>query len=114
MRPRSSLSAVLLAVALVAHLWMLDAPMLRDHASSVPATIAGSQSPLDGAGCSGGMAACRVLPPVEELAFGLMLLAIATLWWRDQEREQPLPWQVDRPERAPPRPTVPASVVLLE
>ena len=109
---------VVLALALVAHLWMLNAPqgLLADGALPVA-----SSTPLPAAPpCAHGMAACHVtepddrpVPPVLLLPVLLLAAAVAN------SRPDPA---VDLPEvpgdarhdRSPPQPCVLSSVVLIE
>lgn len=104
-------------LALVTHLWMLgDAPHagLPDHGIE-PVTVS-TATPLHVPGCTSAMSTCQVPMPMEDLA-ALILLASSVLWvvaGREPEgRHRCRLTRFIPSERAPPRPYVPESVVLL-
>jgi hypothetical protein len=112
-----AVGAGLAALALVAHLWMLDAPHHHGSTAAEGATVL--SAPADGAsmsGCPSGMTACRVPMPGDPLTAlivpGLLgLLFVGTA--RDEQRSAEVGARVAAERAPPPRPTVPASVVLL-
>lgn len=113
-----AVGAGVVALALVAHVWMFDATSAHG-ATHVPATTtaASAQAPIAVAGCAAGMAACEVPMPADPLETMLVsgLLAVVlflgvTRWDLRAAPTDPGP----STDRAPPqRPPGVSSVVLL-
>lgn len=111
-----AVAAGVTALALVAHLWMFGAP---DHHAGLDAVAATAHStsttPLELSACPTGMSACRVPAPTEPLRLlllplvGSVLVGVALL----SDRVTPTGVGTAQQRDPPPRPVVPASVVLL-
>lgn len=112
------MSAIVAILALVAHLWMLDAPPVLHSPPVTETSVVSMPAPATTmSGCAGGMTACRVpLPPGSVLALIVALASVVVV----------RPLQPDLPagaehrgsvdactERSPPGLRVTESVVLL-
>ncbi|MDX1619999.1 MAG: hypothetical protein R3320_03355 [Nitriliruptorales bacterium] len=120
MRPSPLAATVIGAVALslVAHLWMSPAHHREPepHTADTAASIRAPEAPLGHTdGCASAMSACRVSMPQAGLDL-VIVLALAGWFLRriSVDAETPDAISPASQERAPPRPAVPASVVLLE
>lgn len=110
--------AGLASLALVAHLWMLNAPTANGHGPHHAAgvtVVTSSASPGEPATCPTAMAACQVpLPAPAHLLLGALVLAgVAVVTIATDPSRPPGTFALQR-ERAPPSLTrIPATVVLL-
>ena len=107
---------IVVAVLLVAHLWMLQASGHQaGHDAEPHVAVAPTELPATG-GCPAGMAACLASAPDDAatLAMAAALVVLVGALAPRRLRRSPLVHRVSRDHRHPPRPCVPSSVVLLQ
>jgi MYXO-CTERM domain-containing protein len=107
---------ILVAVALVAHVWMMQAAGAPAGPATAPEVATSADAPVP-AHCPHVMVACRVQAPPEtgdELVWAV-LLAVAAMPVAGRRRRLASGAARGRPARRPlPRLAIPASVVLLD
>lgn len=111
------MSVIVATLALIGHLWMLDAPPVLDSPSVIGTSVSTPTPAMTMSGCAGGMTACRVpLPPGSVLTLIVALASVVAARPAPPDPPGGPGYEgrgVSCTERSPPGLRVAESVVLL-